>query len=63
MIVRPIEDLLRRVQPQPVEVIFVDPIAGIGDEKFARRPRIRAIEIDRFAPLVVVAIGEIGGRE
>ena len=63
MVVRSIEDLLRRVEPQPVEMIFVDPIAGIGDEEFAHRTGIGAVEIDRLAPFVVVAIGEISRGE
>jgi len=37
MIFGSIEDLLGRVQPQAVEMIFVDPIACIGDEEFPRR--------------------------
>src|SRR6202041_1409040 len=59
MIFRSIENCLRRVEPQPVEMILVDPIARIGDEEFARRPRIGTVEIDGLTPFVVVAIGEI----
>src|ERR1700730_3930897 len=60
MIFRSIENCLRRVEPQPVEMILVDPIARIGDEEFARRPGIGTVEIDRLTPFVVVTIGEIG---
>ena len=60
MIFRSIENCLRRVEPQPVEMILVDPIARIGDEEFARRPGIGTVEIDGLTPFVVVAIGEIG---
>ena len=63
MIFRSIENLLRRVEPQPVEMILVDPIARIGDEEFAHRPGIGTVEIDRLAPFVVVAIGEISRGE
>jgi len=55
MIFRLIEDLLRRVQPQPVEMIFVDPIARIGDKEFARPTGIGTVEIDRLAPFVRVS--------
>ena len=63
MIFRSIENCLRRVEPQPVEMILVDPIAGIGDEEFAHRARIGTVEIDRLTPFVVVAIGEISRGE
>src|SRR5437764_6145 len=63
MIFRSIENRLRRVEPQPVEMILVDPIARIGDEEFARRAGIGTVEIDRLTPFVVVPIGEIGLRE
>src|ERR1700752_5254486 len=63
MIFRLIENCLRRVEPQPVEMILVDPIARIGDEEFARRAGIGTVEIDGLTPFVVVAIGEISRRE
>ena len=63
MIFRSIENCLRRVEPQPVEMILVDPIARIGDEEFARRPGIGTVEIDGLTPFVVVAIGEISRGE
>ena len=63
MVFRLVEDLLCRVQPQPVEMVFVDPIAGIGEEKIAHRSGIGAIEIDRLAPFVGVAVGQISRRE
>jgi hypothetical protein len=37
VIFRSIGDLLGCIQSQPVEMIFVDPIACVGDEEFARR--------------------------
>ena len=63
MVFRSIENCLRRVEPQPVEMILVDPIARIGDEEFAHWAGIGTIEIDRLAPLVVVAISEISRGE
>src|SRR5208282_2807919 len=63
MIFRLIENRLRRVEPQPVEMILGDPIARIGDEEFARRAGIGTVEIDGLTPFVVVAIGEISRGE
>src|SRR5271169_5526834 len=63
MIFRLIENRLRRVEPQPVEMILVDPIARIGDEEFARRAGIGTVEIDGITPFVVVAIREISRGE
>src|SRR5437016_14197302 len=36
-----------------------DPITGIGNEELADRAGVRPVEIDRLAPLVFVALGEI----
>src|SRR5207248_8333067 len=63
MIFRSVEDLLCRVETQPVEMVFVDPVASIGEEKFAHRTGVIAIEIDRLTPFVIVAVGEISCRE
>ena len=63
MIVRSIENCLRRVEPQPVEMVLVDPVAGIGDEELAHWARIGTVEIDRLAPVVVVAVSEISRGE
>src|SRR5271163_5074271 len=50
MIVRSIENCLRRVEPQSVEMILVDPVARIGDEELARRSGIRTVEVYRLTP-------------
>ena len=39
MIFRSIENGLSRVEPQPVEMVLVDPIARVGDEEFAHSVR------------------------
>jgi hypothetical protein len=44
-------------------MIFVDPIAGIGEKELAHRTAVGTVEIDRIAPFVLVAVGEIGLRE
>src|SRR5271154_567529 len=63
MIVRSIENCLRRVEPQSVEMILVDPITRIGDEELAHRARIGTVEIDRFTPVVFVTVSEISRGE
>ena len=56
---RVVEDLLRGVESEAVEVELVDPVAGVGDEELADGPGVRAVEIDRVAPLALVAVGEV----
>src|SRR5271169_7040655 len=63
MIVGSIENCLRRVEPQSVEMILVDPITRIGDKKLAHWASIGTVEIDRLTPVVVVAVSEISRRE
>ena len=60
---RRIEDLLRGIEPQPVEVKLVDPVSGVGDEELAHRTGVGAVEIDGVAPFVLVTVGEVGLRE
>ena len=55
MIFRSIENCLCRVKPQSIEMILVDPVAGIGDKEFAHRAGIGPIEIDRLTPFVVMS--------
>src|SRR3569833_3027942 len=56
-------DVLSGVEAQAVEVKFLYPVAGVGEEDFADRPVIGAVEIDRIAPLGVIAIAEIVRRK
>ena len=51
------------VEPQPVELVLVDPVAGVGQEELADPTAARAVEIDRLAPVGLVSIGEVGVRE
>ena len=60
---RGVEDLLRRVEPQPVQVELVDPVAGVGDEELADRTGVGSVEVDGVAPFVLVAVGEVVVRE
>ena len=61
--VRPVEDLLRRVEPQPVHVELLDPVGRVLDEELARGSGVGAVEVDRLAPLVLVAVGVVVARE
>ena len=39
---------------------FINPIATVGDKKFANCARIRPVKIDRFAPIILfVTLREI----
>ena len=60
---RAIEDLLRRVEAEAIEVKLRDPVLRVREKEFPHRTRVGAVEVDRVAPLVLVAIGEVGGRE
>jgi hypothetical protein len=59
VIVGRVEDLLRGVEPEAIDVVFADPVFGAGEHQLAQRPRTRAVEIERVAPFVVVPVGEI----
>src|SRR4029077_4182586 len=39
------------VETKAIEMEFVDPVAAVGDEKFADRCRVRSIEVNRIAPV------------
>src|ERR1043166_500697 len=41
----------------------LNPIPDIGEHEFAHRPAVRAVEIDRLAPFVLITIGEIALRK
>src|SRR5690242_20178239 len=60
---RAVEDLLCGIEPQTVEMKFVDPVRRIGDEELAHWYGIGSIEVDGIAPLVLVFVGEVSGRE
>src|SRR6516162_8223432 len=51
-------DLMNRVEPQPVDVIFGQPVQRIVDEESSYSIALRAVEIDRRAPRRAIAIGE-----
>jgi hypothetical protein len=52
---RPIENRLRRVETEAVEVEFLDPVAGVLREELANGPGAGAVEVDRFAPFILIA--------
>ena len=56
---RVVENLLGGVEPQAIEVKFLDPVARVRDKQLADRPRIGAVEIDCVAPFVLVPAAEI----
>jgi hypothetical protein len=60
---RRIADILGGIEPEPIEVVFFNPVARILHEKLPYRLAVRAIEIDGLAPLILVPVGEVIGRE
>src|SRR6185312_3274944 len=58
---RAVLDVLRRVEAQPVEMEFLDPVARVLHEELARRRR--PLEIQRPPPVVLVLVGEVVARE
>src|ERR1700694_3380188 len=46
-----IKDALRRIEAKSIEMEFVDPVATVGDEKFANRTGFWSVEINRVAPV------------
>src|SRR4029450_12093930 len=59
VLIRVFKDSLRSIEAESVEVELFDPIATIGDEKFADRSRICSIEINRVAPIVFFFTSQI----
>ena len=56
-------DAVRGVQAEAIEVKLVDPIGGIGQEEFADRPGVGAVEVDCSSPVGLVAISKVVFRE
>ncbi len=54
-----VENLLRRVEAEAIEMKFLDPIPHICDEELADRTRVLIVEIDGGTPFVLVALREI----
>jgi len=52
-------NVLGGVETEPIEMKFIDPVAGVGDEELTDRPGVLAVKVDRIAPIVFVALGEI----
>ena len=51
------------VDSQAIDVEFVDPVSGIGDEELSdRRGKLR-VEVDRLAPVRAMTLGRVFGRE
>src|SRR5580698_3605887 len=62
MVRRIVVDAMRRVEPKPVEMVLVDPVAGVGDKELAYRTGGGPVEIERLTPLGRVLLAEIAGR-
>src|SRR5262249_23738065 len=60
---RAVEHLLRRIKAQAIEMKLFNPITCVRQEEFADFGRIVAIEIDRFAPFILISVGEVSCRK
>src|SRR5262245_60284429 len=56
---RAVKHLLRRIKAQTIEVKLFNPIARVRQEESTESGRIVAIEVDRFAPFVLISVGEV----
>jgi hypothetical protein len=54
-----IVDVLGGIQAQAVEVKFLDPVAGIGNEKLAHRTGTLVFIVNSLAPVCSVAIRKV----
>ncbi len=59
---RHVEDRMHRVEPQGVDVKFIDPLQRVGDKIAAHFIAFVAVEIERRSPRSLVAVGEIGAE-
>ena len=62
MLRRVVDDGLNGVEPQSVDMELVDPIAGVADKEIADRAGRGGVEVDRFAPLGVMLLGNVVAR-
>src|ERR1700730_13627802 len=61
---RGIENLLGSIQPESIKMKFAYPVPGILYNEFSNRSGIWPVEIERFPPLRLIPIREIGwGKE
>jgi hypothetical protein len=51
-------NVLRRIQAQAVEMELLDPVRGVGRDKFAYARRAGTVEVDDPAPIVVLVLDE-----
>ena len=58
-----VQDRLRGVGAQAVEMELVDPVTSIGDEKISHRSRIGVVEVDRLAPFIAMSVAGVGRRK
>ena len=57
-----VEDGMNRIEAQPVEMKFVEPVERVVDEEIAHWPAPRPGEVDRGPPRRLVALGKKIGR-
>src|SRR5437763_3269401 len=45
-----VDDRMHRVQPEPIELVLLEPVERVVNEEIAHWPTLRAIEVDRRPP-------------
>ena len=56
---RGIENLLRRIETQPVAMKLIDPVSRVRDKQLADRTAELVVKIQRIAPFIPVALAEV----
>ena len=54
-----VDDGMRRIQPQAVDVVLVHPVQGVLDEELAHHRALRPIEVQPLAPRVRMDVREV----
>jgi hypothetical protein len=57
-----VADAVRRVEAQPIEVELFDPVRRVARVELAYRLRVRAVEVDRIAPLGRLVVAKVMRR-
>lgn len=58
-----VEDRVRGVEPEAVDVILLDPLGDVLQDEVADEVTTRSVEVERLTPGRLVAVGEVVGRE
>src|SRR5688572_8839359 len=63
MLRRVVENRLRGIESQAIEMILTNPIGCVCGNEFAHWPRLHSIKVDRFTPIGGMAVGKVVRRK